>query len=100
MQTKYDFTMLGGVLISVLMGLILMGFLMMFFPRNQIMTLIYCGIGAILFSVYLVYDVQLIAGGRRNEFGVDDYIPAALAVYLDIINIFLFILRLLGSSRS
>lgn len=96
LQTKWDFTLLGGVLVSVLFAMIIASFIMIFLPKSRILNLVYSSIGAVLFSVYLVYDVQLIAGGRKYEFDVDDYIPAALAVYLDIINIFLFLLRILG----
>lgn len=95
MQTKIDFTVLSGVLFSALIVLILMGFLSIFL-KTQFLNLLYAGGGTLLFSAYLVYDVQLIAGGRKYEFSVDDYVPAALAVYLDVINLFLFILRLIG----
>lgn len=99
MQTKWDFTMMGGILVSILVTLVIGSFIMIFFRPNKTVNIVYGAIGALLFCAYLVYDVQLIAGGRRYELGVDDYIPAALAVYLDIINIFLFLLRILGNSR-
>ncbi|GMH45764.1 hypothetical protein BSKO_13727 [Bryopsis sp. KO-2023] len=96
-QTKWDFTMIGGILFSILIAMVLSSIIAAFFPASRTFTLIYASIGAILFSAYLVYDVQLIAGGRKYEMGVDDYVPAALAVYLDVINIFLFLLRILGN---
>ena len=51
-----------------------------------------------LFSCYIVWDVQMIVGGkhqRANQFGPDDYIIAAIALYLDIVNLFLYLLELL-----
>lgn len=50
---------------------------------------------------YLVYDTQLIIGGqhKRMQFDMDDYVLAALSIYLDIINLFILILRLLNDSR-
>jgi len=97
LQTKWDFTMLNGVLFSCLLVLVVMSFIFLIFPANGTVSTIFSALGALLFSVYLIYDVQLIAGGHKYELGPDDYIPAALCVYLDIINLFLFILRLVSS---
>lgn len=47
-------------------------------------------------SAYLVFDTQLLI----TRFDLDDYIWAAVTVYLDIINLFLYILRLLGEQRN
>eukprot|EP00210_Caulerpa_lentillifera_P003873 g3700.t1 len=99
LQTKVDFTIFSGVLFSVLLVLVISGFIALAFPANRTFSLIYASVGALLFSAYLIYDVQLIAGGHKYELGPDDYIPAALAVYLDIINLFLMILRLIGNRR-
>jgi len=57
----------------------------------------------LLFSVYLIYDIQLIAGGehkRMNQLSSDDYILAAINIYLDILVIFLELLRLIGGARG
>ena len=51
--------------------------------------------GTILFTGFVFVDFTRI----RHNFGADDYIPATMEVYLDLINLFLFILRLLGGSR-
>ena len=50
------------------------------------------GIGVLLFSALLVFDTWRV----RNVFGPDDYVLAAVSIYLDLINMFLFILSLLG----
>lgn len=56
-------------------------------------------IGALLFSVYLVYDVQKLAGGRENTLGPDDYIEGAISLYIDIITLFIMILQLVGGGN-
>ncbi len=104
-QTKYDFTTKGGLLISLLLCLILFGILNAI-VRNAVMQTVYGAFGALLFSCFLVYDVQMVCGGKRIELGPDEYVFAALNVrarrrhkpqiYLDIINIFLYMLRLFG----
>lgn len=101
MTTNTDFTGMGGYLMAGLMGMILTSFLCMFFPYSPMMQKIMAGCGAILFSFYIVYDTQLICGGRHKKysFGVDDYVFAALNIYLDIINLFLYLLSLFGDRR-
>ena len=57
----------------------------------------------ILYGFYLVYDTQLIMGGKSYEISMDDYIfgkisliLAAVMLYIDIIQLFLEILKLLN----
>ena len=52
--------------------------------------------GAALFSLYIVYDVWLISA----RLSPDEYVPAAITLYLDIMNLFLHILRILASLQS
>jgi hypothetical protein len=50
---------------------------------------------------YLVVDTQLMLGGKHQyALSPEEYVFAALNLYLDIINLFLFILRLVGSARN
>jgi len=100
MTTTTDFTGMGGYLSAAITGLLMILLFGMFFPSPFLQTLI-GGCGAILFSFYIVYDTQLIVGGKhsKNQFSVDDYVFAALNIYLDIINLFLYILSLFGDRR-
>ena len=52
-----------------------------------------------LFGIYLIFDTQLIVGNHRISFGVDEYILAALMIYLDLLNIFLEILSILSNNE-
>lgn len=49
-----------------------------------------------LYAFYLIVDTQLIMGGRRNELTLDNYILGAMLLYIDIIQLFLNLLRILG----
>lgn len=51
--------------------------------------------GAVIFSLYIVFDTWLIT----TQLGYDDVVVACIRLYLDIINLFLFILSLLSSNR-
>mmetsp|Transcript_44454 Transcript_44454/g.87856 ORF Transcript_44454/g.87856 Transcript_44454/m.87856 type:complete len:252 (+) Transcript_44454:197-952(+) len=105
--TKIDFTKYGAYLAAALLGLMVMGLILMItswftaFKNLQFAYKIYAALGAILFSFYIVYDTQLIVGGKhhQHQFSVDDYVFAALNIYLDIINLFIYLLRLFGERR-
>jgi len=100
-QTKWDFTAMGGILVCLLMGLMIFGIVMIFVPYSKYMQMVYGGAGAILFSFYLVYDTQMMMGGsHKYSISPEEYVFAALALYLDIINIFLYVLRFVGAVRS
>lgn len=99
-QTKWDFTVMGGVLTVAVVILFLFGILCIFF-RSQTMSLIYASLGALVFCVYLVYDTQLMMGGKHKySISPEEYVFAALNLYMDIINIFMYILAILGNTRD
>jgi FtsH-binding integral membrane protein len=47
-------------------------------------------------QVHLIYDLQLMMAGKSIQISPDEYIAASLSIFLDIINIFLMILTILG----
>jgi FtsH-binding integral membrane protein len=96
-QTKFDFTGIGPYLCCALIALLVFGIMNAILCANscQILNTIYSLIGALIFSMYIVYDTQMICGGNHKyQFNPDDYIFAALSLYIDIINLFLYILSL------
>lgn len=101
-STSTDFTGMGGYLIAALFCLIGFGLcLAIFCPGGcQVAQAVYGGLGALIFSIYLVHDTQAIVGGRKYSLTTDEHIFGALMLYLDIINLFLFILSLLGGGGS
>lgn len=68
----------------------------MFFRGNTWVELGYSGIAALIFSGYILVDTQLI----MRHYHVEEEIAAAISLYLDIINLFLAILRILNSSQN
>lgn len=96
-QTKYDFTSWQGALGMGLWALIAVGFVRMFFPGSTLgIEVLYSGMGAVLFAIYIIVDTQNI----MKSYSLDDEVLATLALYLDILNLFLFILRLLNNRRD
>ena len=55
------------------------------------------GFCVIIYGLFLIIDTQLIVGGGRHELSIDDYVIGALVLYLDIIYIFIELLRIFGS---
>ena len=104
LQTTYDFTGMGGYALCFLVVFVLAGFVRLFICKPgtcETFEVVYAAVGALLFSFLLVYDTQLIVGGdSKYQFQTDEYIFAAVSLYLDIINIFIFILQLVGGRRS
>ena len=49
-------------------------------------------------QVHLIYDLQLMMAGKKYQVSPDEYISSALSIFLDIVNIFLMILTILGGS--
>lgn len=96
MQTKRDFTSWAGYLYTALWALIMFGFVSMFFPYSSKVELFYSGIGALIFSAYILVDTQYIL----RRFHPEDEVAAAIALYLDIINLFLNILRILNEIQD
>lgn len=96
--TKTDFTMCGGFLFMMCIGLIGATILSMFW-QNRILQIIITYGGALLFGVYLIYDTQLICGKHSHKLSVDDYVLGAMMLYIDIIQLFIYILRILGEHR-
>lgn len=60
-------------------------------------SLLIAGTGAFLVSLYLLFDLQLIMGGRTLEISPEEYILASVMLYIDIINLFQYMLILFGS---
>lgn len=94
-QTKVDYTRKGDILLILLFGCVLMGILSVFLP---FFGYIYPLIGAVVFSMYIVYDTQLIIQGGyiRNRYDIDDYMIVSLNLYLDIVNLFLYIIQIIN----
>ena len=118
LQTKIDFTVCGGddllgsdlalthcvnsgLLFAVLIVFIIAVFLFSFLARTK-WTMIGIGIGgALIFSCYLIYDTQLMMGGKHKySLSPEEYIFAALNIYLDVVNLFIYILLIFTGGRN
>jgi len=96
LQSKFDFSSLGPWLFAVLLIFFATGIVGIFFPFSKTVDAVYAGLGVLLFSAYLLYDTHMI----MNRLSVDDVVLAVVSLYLDLINLFLMILRLLNNVEN
>lgn len=66
------------------------------FTHNKIMHIILLCSLIIMFSIFIVFDTQLILDKKRLIFTIDDYIIAALTIYIDIIQLLMNLLDILN----
>jgi FtsH-binding integral membrane protein len=94
MTTKTDFTLQGGMIFVIGCAFAMFSLFALFSSNNFVHILICVG-GIIMFGIYLIYDTQLILGKHTLSFEIDDYILASFMLYVDIIQLFLYILEFL-----
>ncbi|XP_014260219.1 protein lifeguard 4-like [Cimex lectularius] len=93
-QTKRDFSSLGLVLFPLLCVLLIGGIVQLFF-QNSIFELVLSISGAFIFCLFIIYDTQNI----MKRVSPEEYILATIELYLDIVNLFLELLRILEAVR-
>ncbi|XP_078735670.1 protein lifeguard 1 [Lampetra fluviatilis] len=98
MQTKYDFTCCVWLILPLVTCLFFSAMLAIVY-RNEIMFVVWGSLGAMVFSLFLAVDVQLIIGNKQYKLSPEEYIYAALCLYLDVVKIFLYILMAIGGRK-
>lgn len=98
--TKTDLSKMGSILMMALVGIIIAS-LVNFFMKSEMMGYIISFIGVLVFTGLTAYDVQKLKNMASSsqmvgEFAKKVTIMGALTLYLDFINLFLFLLRLFG----
>ncbi|KAM8883428.1 protein lifeguard 4 [Synchiropus picturatus] len=94
-QSKRDFSRMGAGLFSCLWILIIVGFMRIFF-NNDSLELVIAGFGAFVFCGFIIYDTHLL----MKQLSPEEHILASINLYLDIVNLFLHILRVLDSMKK
>ncbi|CAD6572672.1 MAG: hypothetical protein TREMPRED_000601 [Tremellales sp. Tagirdzhanova-0007] len=95
-QTKYDFSSFAPFLFAGLMGVLTASLVHILLPFNANIDLGVACFSVLLFSGFVLYDTQQIM--KRHS--VDEAILASLILYLDAINLFLSVLRVLNNSNN
>jgi len=95
-QSKYDFSGMGPFLFGSLIALCMTGLVGIFIPFSRTMDIIFACGGCLIFSGYIVYDTYII----NKRLSPDEFIMGAISLYLDFINLFLNVLRLLNDLQE
>ena len=90
MNTTRDFSGMGkGLFIALI--IVIVASVINIFLGSPLLQVVIAGVGALLFSAFILFDTQRII---RGEFATP--VEAAVAIYLDVLNLFISLLQLLG----
>lgn len=95
MQSKRDYSSWGAGLFTLVWIFVLAGFLQIFF-HSETFELVYAIAGALLFSAFIVFDTHML----MHKLSPEEYVLASINLYLDIINLFIEILRILDAMKK
>lgn len=95
LTTKTDFTYCGGAMWAFFF-VVLSCTVLSFCLRGRVAQVWISGLLIFIFSFYIIYDTQLIIGNHELKLEIDDYVFAAMMLYIDIVRLFLEILKVLG----
>mmetsp|Transcript_66255 Transcript_66255/g.92181 ORF Transcript_66255/g.92181 Transcript_66255/m.92181 type:complete len:184 (-) Transcript_66255:39-590(-) len=98
-KTKEDWTTMGPMLFVWGLAIFFMTIMAWLSGLDFAMVIISC-LAVGVYGSYLIYDTQLIMGGKTYELQIDDYVWASAQIYLDIIILFLRILRILAALKK
>ncbi|KAM9860147.1 fas apoptotic inhibitory molecule 2b [Aulostomus maculatus] len=102
-QSKIDVTSCQGVLFSLVMVMLLCAItISIVVPFGYVPWLhaTYAVVGAILFTLFLAFDTQMLLGNKRYTISPEEYVFATLSIYLDIIYLFSFLLQIMGGGHD
>lgn len=103
--TKRDLSMVGRIAFMALIGLIVAS-LVNLFMRNSGLDALICYAGVAIFVALTAYDAQKIRELADNAYRLDSATVArlgiigALQLYLDFINLFIYLVQILGRNRD
>lgn len=101
-QTRWDFTLCSGFIFVVCMALFLTGIactiVYLVSGPNKVLQAVYAGLALLLFSFLLVYDTQMVVGGKRYELSEEEYIFGAMQIYVDVMMILMALIGIAGAS--
>jgi len=90
--SRRDFSFLKGFVWTGLVAMIVLGLSNYFFFESPMLQMTLSGVGVLLFSAFILYDTSNILRDYPNN----EYIAAALTLYLDVFLLFQHILSLFG----
>ncbi|OQR78944.1 hypothetical protein BIW11_06072 [Tropilaelaps mercedesae] len=101
MSSHWDLTHFGIHLIVALLTLVLVELLLFAFtPSLRGVDRLVGGVAALLFSIYIAVDIQLLLGGQHFLLYHEDYIGAVITLHLDLVNVGTTLYKLIGEYKD
>ncbi|KAI7734019.1 hypothetical protein M8C21_017920 [Ambrosia artemisiifolia] len=88
----YDFNFLGPFLFCALILIICFSLIQIFFPMGSLVRMIFAFVVALVYSAFIIYDTDNLI--KRCSY--DEYVIAATMLYIDMIQLFIAMLQILG----
>nr|CDJ91844.1 Uncharacterised protein family UPF0005 domain containing protein [Haemonchus contortus] len=101
-QTSYDVTTHIFLIYAASCAVFIFGIalgILQFFVYIKMLHIIFAAVACVLFMVYLALDTQMIIGGRKYEISPEEYVYAALMLFVDIYEIFIMLLSLFQAAE-
>ncbi|KAK0134536.1 Protein lifeguard 3 [Merluccius polli] len=101
-QTKVDFTKCQGLFCVLGIVMLVTGIIttiVLSFKYMPWLHMLYAAMGAIVYTLFLAYHTQLLIGNRKHSISPEEYVFGALTLYVDIVQIFLLLLQLIGAAK-
>ena len=87
--TKTDFTVCGSLFFVLSIAVFMLIVVSLFMRFAAWWHPFFAAVMVCIYALYLIYDTQLIAGGKSHELSLDDYVVGSLILYVDIMGLFL-----------
>ena len=101
LQTKFDLTLFSSSLVSGL-STVSLGLILSLVFKMPVLHNFLSGISAIFMAIYIAHDTQKIVGGKSTKYPYSpkEYILAAVNLYQDVLNLFIYIMRILHNNKN
>jgi len=99
LQSKTEITYFGGLTVLLSLGVLVLTFFSWMTRFHIFDSLIFAG-ASVLSGLYFIYDIKLMMGKDRFKLSLDDYIKGAMHLYMDVIRIFINILKMMSKKAE
>ena len=97
MFTKRELTITGSLTWGITSCMLLIGIVFFVAGNFSLLFLIYSALGVIATLGFVAVDTQMILKNKKYGVSHDDYIKGALILFIDFVNLFIYLLNVIGS---
>ena len=94
---RFDLTIQGSIIWGISACMLTISLMFFFISGLRFLFLIYSALGVIMTLVFVAVDTQMILQNKKYGVSQDDYIKGALILFIDFINLVIYLLNVIGS---